>query len=243
MSPPLLMLPGHMCDGRLWSFVEEDLGTSGREILHADMAEDDSVRAIASAILAKAPEVFVAVGLSMGGIVAFELVRQQPSRVVALILSDTNPASESSERADVRRAQQVKVRNGHLADVVRDELKPAYLAPTNRDRLDILDLTFDMALRLGPEVFLRQTEALLTRPDSRPILGDIRCPALVLCGAEDPVCPPAWHREMADAIPGADLRLIEGAGHLPPLEQPQRFSAAILNWLNELKPDAEMGRA
>jgi len=199
------------------------------------MAGNGSVAAIASTILSNSPELFIAVGLSMGGIVAFELMRQQPSQIAALILSDTNPAPESPERAEARRGQQAKVRAGNLADVVRDELKPAYLAPANRGRRDILDLTFEMALELGPGVFLQQSEALITRPDSRPTLQEIACPSLVLCGAEDPVCPPDWHRDMADAIPRAELQLIEGAGHLPPLEQPQRFSAAVLNWLNTLE--------
>ena len=236
MSVPLLMLPGHMCDRRLWTMVEPHFGTQ-RPIVHADMTGSASIVDIAGAILSAAPERFVTLGLSMGGIVAFELARQQPSRMAALILSDTNAAPESQDRAEMRRAQQAKVRDGHLRDVVRDELKPAYLAPANRGRQDILDVTFSMAMELGPEVFLRQSEALLTRPDSRPTLSTIACPSLVLCGAEDPVCPPAWHREMADAIPGGELELVEGAGHLPPLEQPERFAAAILNWLNRMEQE------
>jgi pimeloyl-ACP methyl ester carboxylesterase len=134
----------------------------------------------------------------------------------------------------MRRAQQAKVQKGFLAEIVRDELKPAYLAPENRDRRDILDLTFGMAMDLGADVFMLQSEALLTRADYRPTLSLIRCPSLVMCGAEDPVCLPEWHREISDAIPYAELHLIEGAGHLPPLEQPQRFSQRILGWLHKL---------
>lgn len=237
MSVPFLMLPGHMCDRRLWSLVEPDLLTSGRQVHHADMTGDDSIAGLASAILSAAPARFIAVGLSMGGIVAFELLRQQPSRVAALVLSDTNPAPEPSERAAVRRAQQASVRDGNLADVVCNELKPACVAPFNRDRRDILDLAFDMALELGPDVFLRQSEALITRADSRLTLAEIDCPTLVLCGSEDSVCPPAWHRDMARAIPRAKLQLIAGSGHLPPLEQPKHFSAAILNWLDSLEQE------
>jgi pimeloyl-ACP methyl ester carboxylesterase len=220
-----------MCDRRLWSFVEADLVASGRRLVQADLSGADTIAGIGTTVLANAPEKFIAVGLSMGGIVAFELMRQQPSRVAALILCDTNPAPEQPERAEARRAQQRAVENGRLRDVIRDELKPAYLAPSNRHRRDILDVAFDMAMDLGPEVFLRQSRALLTRPDSRPDLAAIGCPSLILCGAEDPVCPPAWHLDMADAIPGAELQLIDGAGHLPPLEQPTSFSKSIVNWV------------
>jgi pimeloyl-ACP methyl ester carboxylesterase len=232
MTAALLMLPGHMCDRRLWSLVEPDFHKAGFEVFHGDMSGHISVETMASAILSEAPQSFVAVGLSMGGIIALEIVRQEPSRMAALIISDSNAAPELPSRAAARRAQQIKVRNGRLAEVIRDELKPTYLAPANRERRDILDLTFDMAMQLGSEVFLRQSEALITRPDSRPTLPRLDCPSLVLCGAEDPVCPPASHRAMADAIPRAELDIIEGAGHLPPLEQPKRFSARVLNWLN-----------
>jgi pimeloyl-ACP methyl ester carboxylesterase len=228
------MLPGHMCDRRLWSCIERDLLTSGSEVSHADLTRHDSMQAMAAAILEKAPASFVAVGLSMGGIVALELLRLEPSRVAAVILSDTNPAPEAPHRASMRRAQQVKVQNGSLAGVVRDELKPAYLAPENRHRHDILDLTYAMAMDLGADVFMLQSEALISRADYRPTLSQIQCPSLVMCGAEDPVCLPEWHRDIADAIAGAELHLIKGAGHLPPLEQPQRFSQGVLSWLHKL---------
>ncbi|MEO7410736.1 MAG: alpha/beta hydrolase, partial [Sphingomicrobium sp.] len=112
MSVPLLTIPGHMCDERLWSLIEPDLRSSGREVFHADIAGSSSVPALASAILSDAPGTFIPLALSMGGIVAFELVRQDPSRVAALVLSDTNAAPECPERAAVRREQQAKVRAG-----------------------------------------------------------------------------------------------------------------------------------
>jgi pimeloyl-ACP methyl ester carboxylesterase len=223
-----------MCDRRMWSQVEPQLTASGRPVFHADLTGASSISGIAQAILTKAPPHFIPVGLSMGGIVAFELFRQAPERLSAMVLSDTNAAPETPERETMRRAQQEQVRAGCLAEVVREELKPAYFAKANAGRSDILDLTLNMALDLGADVFLSQTEALIGRADSRPDLGRIGCPALLLCGAEDPVCPPDLHRAMADAMPHAGLRLIDGAGHLPPLEQPERFAAALLSWLNTL---------
>ena len=237
MFAPLLMLPGHMCDRRLWSFVEPEWISNGLTVVHADLTVGSSIEAIAADVHAHAPDEFVAIGLSMGGIVAMELYRQAPARLIAMVLTDTNASAELPERSVARLTQQTKVKNGLLNEVVREELKPAYLAPENRSRADLLTLTYEMAMDLGPEVFLRQSEALRTRRDYRGILSEISCPVQVLCGAEDPVCPPAWHEEMAEAIPGASLELIGGAGHLPPLEQPQCFHQTVENWVRTLQTE------
>jgi pimeloyl-ACP methyl ester carboxylesterase len=225
------MLPGHMCDARLWSLVASPLEDAGHQIVHADLTCGSSMAEIADSVLASAPPLFVAVGLSMGGIVAFEILRQQPHRVSALVLCDTNPAAESRERASMRCEQQRLVRDGALAHVVRNDLKPAYLAAENNARHDLLDQVFAMAMDLGSEAFLRQSEALLHRADSWSVLPTIACPTLLLCGAEDIVCTPALHRQMADSIPSSQLHLVEGAGHLPPLEQPSLFADHLIEWL------------
>jgi pimeloyl-ACP methyl ester carboxylesterase len=211
--------------------VAPALTATGYNLHDADLTTASSVEGIAADVLASAPDHFVAVGLSMGGIVAFELLRQQPDRVRSLVLCDTNPAPETAAKAAMRRAQQQQVRNGALADVVRNEMKPAYLAAGNREREDLLDLTFAMAMDLGPDTFLSQSKSLLQRPDSWPLLPSIACPTLLLCGAEDAVCTPALHRQMAEAIPSSRLILMPSAGHLPPLEQPQAFASLLLDWL------------
>lgn len=223
-----------MCDQRLWQWVEPAFTGAGYDVVHADITRHDSVTGIAAAVLAAAPPRLVAIGLSMGGIIAFELMRQAAGKIDGLILCDTNPAAESAERATMRRSQQDAVSQGQLRGVVKDELKPTYLAPQNRGRSDLLNLTYAMAMELGPDVFMRQSEALLDRPDSGALLGQIDCPTLVLCGADDPVCPPAVHADMASAISGAKLELLDGAGHLPPLEQPNLFAATILDWLSNV---------
>jgi pimeloyl-ACP methyl ester carboxylesterase len=231
MSRTLLMLPGHMCDSRLWADVAPALEAANYRVINADLTTADTVEGLAAEVMAEAPDRFTAVGLSMGGIVAFELFRQQPNRVQGLVLCDTNAAPERPDRAAMRRAQQAKVRAGELAEVVREELKPNYLAKANRERQDLLDLTLAMAMDLGETVFLRQSEALKHRPDARPLLPTINCPTLLLCGAEDSLCPPALHAAMAEVIPGADFATLEGAGHLPPLEQPATFATTMLGWL------------
>jgi pimeloyl-ACP methyl ester carboxylesterase len=221
-----------MCDRRLWSLAEPHLSALGFQLEHADISHGTSIAEIAARVLDSAPPRFVAAALSMGGIIAFEVLRQAPERVVGLILSDTNAAPETPEREAIRRKQQNRVRAGELRRVVSDELKPAYLASENRQRLDILGLTLQMALDLGPDVFLSQSEALITRPDSRPLLNQIGCPTLVLFGKHDPICLPEWHEDMARQIPGSQLCAIDHAGHLPPLEQPLDFVDAVLDWTN-----------
>lgn len=123
---------------------------------------------------------------------------------------------------------------GALREIMAREMKPAYLAAQNRERRDILDLVMAMAEDLGTDVFVRQSEAIRTRSDARVVLAGIACPTLVICGAEDRLCPPEWHREMAAAIPGAKLEIIDGSGHLPPLEQPIQFSQVLGAWFHAL---------
>ena len=188
---------------------------------------------MASRVLAEAPPRFIAAGLSMGGIVALGIARVAPERLAGLVLIDTNAGADLPERAAARLVHQQGVRDGSLRDIVGEEMKPAYLAVENRGRRDLLDLLMAMAEDLGAGVFLRQSEAIRTRPDARAVLGCIACPTLVMCGAEDRLCPPEWHRDMLGAIPGARLEVIDGAGHLPPLEQPARFSAIVTTWLAE----------
>jgi pimeloyl-ACP methyl ester carboxylesterase len=145
-----------MCDDRLWRHV--DFGT--RPVVHADLTLDDRVEAMAERVLGDAPERFVAVGFSMGGIVALSLSSIAGPRMVGLALVDTNAAADLPKRAEARLRHQAAVRAGRLREVVAQELKPNYFSSANANRRDILDLTMTMALELGPDVFLRQSEAL-----------------------------------------------------------------------------------
>jgi pimeloyl-ACP methyl ester carboxylesterase len=97
-------------------------------------------------------------------------------------------------------------------------------------RIDLLDRAHAMSLRLGPDVFIRQAEALKTRPDAWPVLPTLQMPVLVACGAEDRLCPPELHARMAAACQQADFSIIENAGHLTPMEQPQMLSSLIAEW-------------
>ena len=218
-----------MCDGRLFA-PQIAAFSHERPVMVAPLSGAETMADLAHAILASAPARFALAGLSMGGIVAMEMIRQAPDRISRLALLDTNPLPDPPERAPIRAAQVEKALAGGLRAVMRDEMKPNYLTDGPR-RAEILALCMDMAEGLGPDVFATQTAALLHRPDQSDTLGRVRVPALVLCGEDDRLCPPARHRLMHDLIPGSRLIVLPRAGHLPVLEQPEATNAAIRDWL------------
>jgi pimeloyl-ACP methyl ester carboxylesterase len=226
---PVVLLPGMMCDARL--FAAQAAALSGRRAVHhAPIGGHASMEALAAEVLAHAPPCFALAGLSMGGIVAMEVLRQAPDRVERLALLDTNPLVEAPEVRARRPGQVERARAGGLESVMRDEMKPNYLAGGSGQGA-ILDLCMDMALGLGPEVFARQSDALASRPDQTATLRAFRGPALVLMGEEDRLCPRDRHDLMMMLMPQARLVVVEGAGHLPPMERPAAVTAALTEWL------------
>lgn len=225
---PLVLLPGMMCDARLWAAQESAM--EGRQILHGDITRSDNMAEIAAQVLQNAPQTFALAGLSMGGIVAMEILRQAPERVERIALLDTNPCAELPEVRARRQPQIAKARAGDLFAVMRDELKPNYLVDSPR-KPAILDLCMAMAMDLGPDIFERQSRALAGRPDQQETLSGFEGPALVLMGKEDRLCPLDRHQLMHSLMPQSKLVIIENAGHLPTLEQPQPTTAAIIWWL------------
>ncbi|EAR52885.1 hydrolase, alpha/beta fold family protein [Oceanicola granulosus HTCC2516] len=226
---PLVLLPGMMCDARLFS-PQTTYFSGRRAVHHAPISGAETVQALAAEVLARAPDRFALAGLSMGGIVAMEVLRQAPGRVDRIALLDTNPLAEA-DTVKLRRGPQIeKARAGELAEVMRDEMIPNYLAdgPGNPK---LLELCAAMARDLGPEVFIRQSLALRDRPDQSEALQAFDGPALVLCGRHDALCPVARHELMAGLLPRATLEIIEGAGHLPTLEKPDETNAALARWL------------
>ena len=227
-EPTLVLLAGNMCDERLWHGMPRALLARA---VHADMSLDDDIAGMAERTLAATDGMLIPIGLSMGGIVALEMARQAPARVAGLVLSDTNAGADLPERAAARPVHQDRVRAGELETLVADELKPAYLAQSNRDNQPLRALILQMAVELGEEVFVRQSEALRTRADLRGVLDTFNGPVLLMCGAEDRLCPPEWHFAMAAQCADAQVEVIDEAGHLLPLEQPDKFAATILSWL------------
>ena len=226
---PLVLVPGMMCDARLYE--PQIVALSGRRPLHlAAITGHDSIAGLAAAVLAAAPLRFALAGLSMGGIVAMEMLRQAPVRVRRLALLDTNPLAETETVRLGREPQIEKALAGRLDSVMRDEMKPNYLAD-GPDRTAILDLCMAMALDLGPEVFVRQSRALAARPDQQDTLRAWHGPTLILMGAQDRLCPRDRHELMHTLVPGSRLAIIENAGHLPTLEKPAETTAELLRWL------------
>ena len=224
-----LFLPGMMCDERLFASQVDALGVPA---IHADTRRADNVADMARQALADAPPRFACIGLSMGGILAFEIWRQAPDRVTHLALLDTNHRAEKGERQAQRFEEIEFALSGGLRELAIERMKPKYLAASKRDDQALLDLVMDMLEGLGPEVFRRQSLLLRDRPDSVPTLETIDCPTLVLCGAEDSLCPVKYHEEMARQIPGARLAVIDDCGHLSTLEQPAAVSQELIKLIN-----------
>jgi pimeloyl-ACP methyl ester carboxylesterase len=220
-----MLIPGMMCDARMWGGF-----TANCPILHALPTEHDTVQAIAAAILATAPPRFALAGLSMGGIVAMEILAQAPDRVVRLALLDTNPRPETPQAQAARAPQIVKALAGGLEAVLRDEMKPNYLVPGPGQK-PILDLCMDMALTLGPQVFARQSNALRHRPDQTATLAAFKGPALVLMGEHDRLCPRDRHDQMHALMPQSRLVIVPDAAHLPILENHKETANALRLWL------------
>lgn len=225
----LVMLPGMMCDERL--FAPQIAHLEGRYDIHVmQIHEFRTMDELAKDVLQKTPDEFALLGLSMGGIVAMEIVKQASERVTHLALLDTNPRAELDAFKRRRGPQIDKVQNGGLASVMRDEMKPNYLVDSD-EKPAILDLCMEMAESLGEDAFVNQSVALRDRPDYQDTLANFDTPSLILCGREDLLCPPERHELMHSLIKGSTLKIVEHAGHLPTLEQPEIVNQAIDDWL------------
>ncbi len=230
---PVVFAPGMMCDARLFAPQVAALRNE-REVAVASLAKASTITDMAENLLAEAPSRFALAGLSLGGIVAMEVIRLAPARVAGLALIDTNPLAEQVTVQSNRNRQMALVsEQGKLLDVMRDELKPNYLA-NGVNKTQILDLCMAMAVDLGPEVFVRQSMALQSRPDQTETLRDVKVETLVLCGDQDRLCPIERHELIHSLVTGSDLIVIPDAGHLPTLEQPNLTTNAIKTWLHKI---------
>ena len=223
------MVPGMMCDERIFSPQIEEL-SQNLEVTIADISNFSSVSELASDVLKKAPKSFSLLGHSMGGIVAMEIYSQEPKRIEKLILMDTNPKAELDEVKLKREPQIKEVNKGKLLEVMRDEMKPNYLAESENKR-SVLNVCMDMALTLGPDVFINQSRALQSRLDQQNTIQSIKIPVLIMCGSEDKLCPVERHEMMHNIISDSDLIIIDNAGHMPTLEQPRETTEVIKEWL------------
>jgi len=229
---PLVLLPGMMCDARLFE-PQIAAFSAERAVQVGCLTTADNMRQLAKDVLATAPQEFALAGLSMGGIVAMEIMRQAPGRVKRLALLDTNPLPEPDEVRKIRAGHIAQVEAGELETIMREELKPNYLADGPR-RTDVLDLCMNMALSLGATTFVKQALAITNRHDQQKTLQQVTVPTLVLMGESDQLCPLDRHTLMHDLIPESTLVVIPDAGHLPTLERPALTTQAMQRWLQEI---------
>lgn len=227
---PLIMVPGLLCSEALFAPQVAALGDRVAVTVSRAQRDFDSLPAIAEAILAEAPPRFALAGLSFGGYVAFEILRRAPERVARLALLDTSARPDEPERAVLRRQFVAQASTGRFLGIT-DRLLPSFIHPDRLQDTALTGIVKAMAQEVGAEAFVRQQTAILARPDSRPDLPNIACPTLVLCGRQDQLTPLEQHREMADAIPGARLVIVEECGHLATLERPESVNGALDRWL------------
>jgi pimeloyl-ACP methyl ester carboxylesterase len=223
----LVLLPGTLCDERLFAHQMEHLADVA-SVKVGDLTAADTVSGMASAVLDRAPRRFALAGLSLGGIVAMEIIRIAPQRISRLALLDTNHNTPTPSQVATWELFEDLTRSGRFEEVTRRYLLESLL---HHQTPEAKALVLDMAARLGPESFLNQNAAMPTRPDNRSVLPTITVPTMVLCGSEERVCPVSVHEEIAASIPGAKLVVVPGAGHLSTIDQPELVTHALRRWL------------
>jgi len=226
----LLFVPGLLCTRALWESQIAALADIADATV-ADHTRHDSMPAIVRAILAAAPERFALAGLSMGGYIAWEIVRQAAGRVTHLALLDTGARADAPERAEVRR-QLIELAEREGIAKAQQQLMPVLVHPSRLADKALIETVVQMAVDTGVEAFERQQAAIVGRPDNRPLLAGIRCPTLVLVGRQDALTPVELSQEMAAGIPGAKLEIVPECGHLSTLERPGTVNRAMREWLS-----------
>ena len=255
MKPNLILLPGLLNDARLWQHQADQL-MSIANVSVADLTRSDTIEGLAADVLEQAPTgMFALAGLSMGGYVALEIMRQAPERVSALALIDTSARPDTAEatanrhrlialaqtdtaEATANRHRLIALAQTDFSAVPR-ELMQKLLYPPHLDDDGIVACVNEMAAMVGKDAFARQQHAIMERIDSRPTLKNIACPTLLLCGREDAITPVEVHEEMAALIPRATLTIVEHCGHLSALEKPEAVTEALRTLLQVRPPGAD----
>jgi len=226
----LVLLPGLMCDAGLWQGMLPELEATG-SLTFGDLSQGKSVEEMAGRVLACCPPEFVLVGFSMGGFVAREIARQVPHRVRGLVLIATSSAADSVMQSQFKAtvAGRLQQDSSPFRGLSHRAIKLS-LGQQHEDDPQLVQQILDMSLRLGRETWIRQL--LMARSSDSHLLTDIRCPTLVVAAADDRMRSQAESRALCEAIPHAEFRLVEDAGHMLPLEQPQQLAAILTEWVD-----------
>ena len=229
MSEALAMIPGTLCDSSLFKHQIKHLS----KLSHCsvvDTASSDKLEQVARNIIDQFKESFSIIGLSYGGIIAFEILRQAPEKVNKLILLNTTHKPPAVKTQEKMNRFLTMAKNGSFKSITADHLKDAMIHPGHAKQSELRKLVMKMATNVGPESFENQVKAQLDRPDSTLLLKEIKCPTLLIAGKEDNVCPPELHEEMCQLIPNATLKILENCGHLSTIEQPDEVNQIIKDW-------------
>lgn len=229
--PFLAFVCAHLADERLYAAQVAAL-ESDYDCRVFVFRRHDSLGAMAQELFARTPPRFTLIGLSLGGYVAFEVIRRRLERIERLVLLDTTALADHPARRDGRHADIAKVREGGIEALV-PELPSRWLLPAHAQRKDLVDQMAAMARSIGARGQANQQAAMLARPDSHADLSRVRVPTLFVCGRDDPVTPLKDHVAMASCIPGARLQTIDDCGHLSTIEQPDAVTRVLVDWLRE----------
>ena len=227
---PIVLLHGLACDSYLWETTEGHLQKAGFEVHQPLMRNQDSISKMAEFVLEEVKGEFILGGLSMGGYVSFEIWRQAPERVKAMILCDTKHRLDNPDRVKAREQTMRLVEKGKF-DQMAKLFHGMLTAPDYLHDVEKSEKLMAIIYQTSSEEYLSQQTAIFNRPDSTEILATIYCPTLILCGELDQITPLAVHQEMASKISGTQLEIITGAGNLSTLEAGDKVGLLICSWL------------
>lgn len=228
-ATPLLLIPGLACTDALFAAQIPPLSRD-RQVIIGDHMQHDSMADIAAHILANAPARFALAGLSMGGYLCFEIMRQAPERVERLALLDTSARADTPEKTALRHEALELAAAGKFMAVCHATLELS-IARSRHGDTELKQAIIDMAVDTGPDVWAQQIHAIIGRANSVQMLGNITCPTLVVVGDEDQLTPPELAREMAEGIPDAQLNVISDCGHMSTMEKPKQLTGLLQDWL------------
>ncbi|WP_439141434.1 alpha/beta fold hydrolase [Pseudooctadecabacter sp.] len=231
MAEPLVLLPGMMCDARVWA-TQLTVLSYERPVTVAPVCTGDRIEEIASGLLSSLPTKFALCGHGMGGIVALELIRRAPERVIRLALIGTNALMDTPQEAADREPRMIGAKAGRFEQMLEAELLPRYVGRGPSQQAAMTELQ-DMAFSLGADIYARQEPAMQRRRDQQGTLRRITQPTLVLAGSDDQVVPLKRQEFMAELIPYAKLGVLDGVGHMAMLEDPEGVTEALYEWMRQ----------
>ncbi|MEL6640136.1 MAG: alpha/beta fold hydrolase [Pseudomonadota bacterium] len=226
---PVVLIPPVLCDARVFA---DQIGVLSIDhpVVVAPARGQDTIGEMAQSVLDVSPPNFAVCGAGLGGMVALEIIQRAPERVSRIALINTVAQADTPATASDRETQIIAAKSGRFDDVVAHELDTARLH-ADADTGAIAPLLRRMAMGIGPDAYIGATRALQKRKDQQGVLRKIRQPALVICGDSDPQTPVRRQEFIAEMIPYAAHEVIENAGFLPMLEQPDAVSAVLKAWV------------